>query len=118
MSNSKLCEAFVLESTWVPEYIQRGWGNGYVIINSTHPLFGKDYTESCTSTIEAHGGITFSGIGSSLGDHLPGKFKGCEDLWVFGFDTAHYGDTKENWPKEAVIAETDRLREQLLKMYK
>jgi hypothetical protein len=37
-----------------------------------------------------------------------------KDWWVIGFDTGHYGDTMERWPKEAVEAETKRLFCQLL----
>ena len=34
-------------------------------------------------------------------------------MWAFGFDTAHCTDSLEKWPKEAVMAETMRLKDQI-----
>ena len=36
-----------------------------------------------------------------------------DDWWIFGFDTAHWGDNKYNWDRQAVIEETLSLMEQL-----
>ena len=84
-----------------------------------------------------HGGITFSepaiigeeSIGSKrkINPEYVGKrnliLNGAEfitnnteigdDWWIFGFDTAHYGDNKYNWDKEAVIEETISMMERL-----
>lgn len=34
-----------------------------------------------------------------------------EEYWVFGFDTCHFEDNKDNWTKEKVIEETLKLKE-------
>jgi hypothetical protein len=83
--------------------ITRGWGNGYVAVPPTHPAY-KIYYDNID--IDIHGGLTYSQYGN--GKIAP------KDWWVFGFDTAHYNDSLENWPKEAVEAETKRLFSQLL----
>ena len=36
-----------------------------------------------------------------------------DDWWIFGFDTAHWGDNKYNWDRQAVIEETLSMMEQL-----
>jgi hypothetical protein len=83
--------------------IQRGWGNGYVAIPPTHPLYEIHYDNV---DIDIHGGLTYSQHGSGI--YVP------KDWWVFGFDTSHYNDNLTRWPKEAVEAETKRLYCQLL----
>lgn len=90
----------------------RGWGNGYVAVPPSHCMHGVDYDrlyylfEDRPNQISVHGGLTYSDFGD--GEHAP------KNWWVFGFDTAHYRDTIEKWPKEAVEAETKRLFCQLL----
>ena len=39
-----------------------------------------------------------------------------KDGWVFGFDTAHYNDSMERWPKEAVEMETENLKSQFVEL--
>jgi len=85
--------------------IKKGWGNGYVAIPPTHPLYKIDYNELVLD-ITVHGCLSYSQFGD--GKNAP------KDWWVFGFDTSHYNDNLENWPKEAVEAETKRLFCQLL----
>jgi hypothetical protein len=85
--------------------IKSGYGNGYVAVPPTHPAYKMDY-DTLLYPIEIHGGLTYSDFGN--GENAP------KHWWVFGFDTAHFGDTIENWPKEAVEAETKRLFSQLL----
>lgn len=113
---------------------------GYVGIDERHPLHGKDYNDYIPSratadrefdlsdrgsapvmaaltvdpeksdagmwpislALVAHGGITFA----STFDH-------DKELWWFGFDCGHAGDTAENCPPEYVKAQTKRLAEQL-----
>lgn len=36
------CYPFVVENTWMT-WEEHGWGNGYVGITKTHPLYGKRY---------------------------------------------------------------------------
>lgn len=92
--------------------IKRGWGNGYVAVHPSHVLYKKDYDrvfyllEDTEYQISVHGGLTYSDFGD--GDNAP------KEWWVFGFDTSHFGDSIENWSKEAVEAETKKLFCQLL----
>lgn len=76
-----------------------GWGNGYVHLPPGHKWYGWDYN---TIPVDIHGGLTF---GQWDKEHIN---------WVIGFDTAHSGDTLENWPKERVIEETNDLLKQCL----
>ena len=85
--------------------ITRGWGNGYVAVPPTHPAYKMDY-DTLMYSIDVHGGLTYSQFGN--GKNAP------KDWWVFGFDTSHWNDNLDKWPKEAVEAETKRLYCQLL----
>ena len=109
--------------TWLPN-CATGWGNGYVAVPKSHPLFGKEYIDSDeVSDIAIHGGITYSeGLALSFLTPLPDVHpddltefeyaqKNPDDYWVFGFDTAHWQDSPITWPKERVIQETDKLAE-------
>jgi len=90
-------------------FFKRGWGNGYVAVPPTHPLHLEDITQdkiSLVQSLDVNGGVTYNDHGDGV--HAP------EDWWVFGFDTSHFGDIIEKWPKEAVEAETKRLYCQLL----
>jgi len=96
------------------QVIKRGWGNGYVAVPPSHLLYKKDYNrvfyllEDTEYQISVHGGLTYSDFGD--GDNAP------KDWWVFGFDTAHFGDYIDTWPKERVIEETKKLFWQLLEL--
>ena len=100
------------------EKFECGYANGYVAVPKTHPWFGKSYVGDIEDQIEVHGGLTYSGkfptssdlIMIEKGDVLP------EDNWVFGFDTAHYGDNLFNCSKVSCIAETLALKVQLEKI--
>ena len=85
----------------VLDRLDKGWGNGYVAVPPTHPAYKVDFDK-----FNIHGGITYTGFGN--GQDAP------RDWWVLGFDTSHYDDNIEQWPKEAVEAETKRLFCQLL----
>jgi len=84
----------------------KGWGNGYVIIPKDHWLHGIHYND-VSLHIEVHGGLTFSNYTKVL------KPKTKDHSWCFGFDTAHFGDSLKNWPKEKVLKETEALARQL-----
>jgi len=89
--------------------IKRGWGNGYVAISPKHCLYGKgENSPSIRGKIKVHGGLTYAQHGD--GDYVP------KDWWVFGFDTSHFGDDINIWPKERVIEETKELFIQLLEI--
>ena len=95
------------KDTYGFELIQRGWGNGYVAVSPTHPAYKISY-DDLWKTISIHGVLTYSEFGDN--ENAP------RNWWVFGFDTAHFGDNIEKWSKEAVEAETKKLFCQLLDM--
>jgi hypothetical protein len=105
----------LMESHWADKRkelaIEVGWGNGYVLIPQGHPLHGVEYDNI---NVDVHGGLTFSRL--VTGDLMEAFGLELSDLgdWMVGFDTAHYQDSLEKWPKEAVQAETERLRDQLI----
>jgi hypothetical protein len=95
--------------------------NGYVGVPEEHPWFKKGYDEalcghngcyehSPETTIEVHGGLTYSGKG----------FENGEGFWWFGFDTGHsfddprYGGTVKT--EAYVRQECYKLAQQLLKV--
>ena len=92
--------------------LEHGWGNGYVLIPEGHPLHGVEYDEI---HVDVHGGLTYSNLVDDemleYWDELSPEDKGS---WCVGFDTAHSGDDVYRWPKSAVEAETNRLRDQLM----
>jgi len=95
-------------------YSGYGWGCGYVVVPPGHPYHGADYDHV---PVEVNGGLTFGERADDLANwpEITDADKGC---WVFGFDTAHYGDTPEKWPdKQSVLAEANRLKKQLEKLW-
>lgn len=96
--------------------IERGWGNGYVCIPEGHPLHGLSYDDiHRLYEIDVNGGLTFAEKGSACRSDkwVSPDFVNDND-WVVGFDTAHYGDTIEQWPDEtSVLKEAERLAEQI-----
>lgn len=97
-------------------FIEKGWGNGYVIIPKGHFLNGMHYDEihEKYEQLDVHGGLTFSDKVENLKDHWPEVKDEDADGWMVGFDTCHYMDNIKKWPKEAVQAEADKLLNQLL----
>ena len=76
---------------------ERGWGNGYAIVPKGNHLYGKSTSEvhamlSKRSDIKLYSEITFSGTMNYEGKQYSS----------IGFDTNHFGDTIEKWPKEKV----------------
>ena len=88
--------------------LKRGWGNGYVVIPPIHPWHNKDYNDI---DVEVHGGLTFGEPYETLS--WPELTEADKGHWIIGFDTCHYSDTKERWPKEAVREETKILMKQV-----
>jgi len=107
-------EYFVVENTWLKGFMDKGWGNGYVIIPPGHPLHGKHYDE-ISEHINIHGGLTYSRpvFNGSWWSDIP--YTAHPEGWVVGFNTAHFGDNQVEWSKEAVIMETVRLAGKLIK---
>ena len=98
---------FVRKNTWLSG-TDNGWGNGYVVIPKDHKLYGIDYDDIC---VTVHGGLTFGEFATNLNNWE--EVKDSNNGWVVGFDTSHCDDTILNWSKEAVIAETERLKIQI-----
>ncbi len=98
-------KACVKKITWFKSTrdCYNGWGNGYVEIPKGHPLYKKDMHDM---ELYVHGGITFA---QTIDD--PKQFNDIfnKGAFVVGFDTMHGGDNSENWSKEQVIFETNRL---------
>lgn len=105
-------KSIIIENTWLSRDLCKfGWGNGYVFIHNGHQLHGIDYNEI---DVNIHGGLTFSkevDLDMILNWKLDKELLGT---WCIGFDTAHYGDDLQKWPKEKVQKETDYLVKQIL----
>ena len=95
---------YVLENINFMGIASGGWGNGYVAVPPSHCLHGHCIIDH----VEVHGGVTYNGYGYHLNSP--------KGWWVFGFDTAHFGDDLEKWPKEAVEEETKKLFHQLFEI--
>lgn len=82
--------------------------NGYVSIPKDHAWSGKEYDEIMQEhkyEVPAHGGLTFSGRGSSLGNEC------LQDNWVIGFDTAHAGDLSIIMLARGIVFDRDQYRD-------
>ena len=99
-----------------------GWGNGYVLLPSNHPLYGVDYD---SIAVDVHGGLTFSDNFNTRflewienreidGDVTRENFEKFDNYWMIGFDTGHSGDGLDTCPKSYVMNETNNLLEQCL----
>lgn len=91
---------FIKENDWS----KRGWGNGYVVLDKDHPFYGLHCDDI---DVDVHGSLTFGKyIDQNFIDSWEGLLQKDLDKYIIGFDTAHSGDTLENWSKENVEAET------------
>ena len=130
------CVGFIRSNSWADISLGHGEYNGYVAVPPTNKYHGKSYLD-IDEIISVHGGLTFSEPASyekivfSPNHEVLFKCTGKrnpvltdaeiftenkeigDDWWIFGFDTFHSGDTPEEWDRAAVIAETERLLEQL-----
>lgn len=113
--------------------LEHGTHNGYVAVPPKNKYHGKSWDEM--EDFNVHGGITFSQPviysdkmnGKEIRKEYIGKRNKVleeaefitenteigDDWWIFGFDTAHWGDNKYNWDKQAVIEETISMMERL-----
>lgn len=109
-------KTFLKKNNWASAGIERGWGNGYVALPRRHPYFGLGYDEINDKIGRfVHGGLTFSKNSDNIKEWE--EVEDMEDMWVVGWDTAHYGDTKDNWPKERVLEENETLSIVLVKVW-
>jgi len=105
--NNNLPEQYCLKS---------GYANGYVAVPPEHPLHGKSFVDF---TLDVHGGVTFTDHYGTVNrnfkniEYIDDASDVSDNWWVIGFDTCHFEDSLERWPKEAVIAETQNLKHQL-----
>ena len=102
-----------------PIFFERGWGNGYLVFDITHPLHGRHYDEINTSRhMQAHGGWTYSQIAGAhfLKNDIKliaienEKLQIDTDDWIIGFDTSHMGDDLNSCKKDYVINHTKDLK--------
>lgn len=98
-----------------------GYANGYVAVPEEWELLPFD-EETDDYVTDIHGGITFGSSGNNLPplwdpdkiETVYGNFSDLDESYtVLGFDTCHWGDNLENWPRERVIEETLRLMNQI-----
>lgn len=89
---------------WFKDLVQRGWGNGYVAVPPKHPLHGVHMERISVGT---HFEISYTDYPSP---HIALAHEINPRHWLIGFDTMHSGCTLENWPKERVVEETERLK--------
>jgi hypothetical protein len=99
----------------ISHLIQRGWGNGYVIIPKGHALHGIDYNEINKSfDVNVHGGLTYSElIDEEFVENIKNLHSYDIGCWMIGFDTAHYGDSLQKWPRAKVLLEANSLLQQV-----
>lgn len=83
-----------------------GWGCGYVLIPPGHPFYAMPYEEI---PVKVHGGLTFSEYANDMDWE---ETQDEDKKYVIGFDTAHYKDSPESWPKSRVLEETYALETQ------
>lgn len=93
-----------------------GWGNGYVIIPQGSIFHGLNYDQihDLCPELDVHGGLTFSTeITLDIIESNWPVHSSEIGMWIVGFDTAHFNDSLERWPKERVQQEVDKLASQL-----
>ncbi len=90
-----------------------GWGNGYISIPEDHPFLAL--VPQIETTINIGQPYTFNSTFKFMNEHFPpsgnhwtystfGPVEGCEGMYAtFGFDTAHEGQTAENWPRQHIV---------------
>jgi len=104
---------FAIKAPLVLKDYKKGWGNGYIAVPPNHFLWGMGY-DKINELVDVHYGLTFSDIIDSASTTF--KQYAPEGYWVFGYDTAHYDDSLEKWPQEAVEAETKKLFTQIFEL--
>ncbi len=123
--------AFVGRSPWYNAPKQDFLGfmsewNGYVAIekdldpadcdyDKLNNLLGGDYP---------HGGVTFAEFGYNIPKEVLNNYEQDNDLininWddyvIYGFDTLHYGDNRDMWPKDKVFFEAEYFEQNLINL--
>lgn len=91
----------------------RGRYNGYVILGKNHPFDGA---KDILGNYDVHGGITFANKLKDFNIDPYPELWAYADNWVVGFDTAHAGDTAENWGLDKTVDETIKLSQLMNKV--
>jgi hypothetical protein len=93
--------------------LETGWGNGYISLPPSHPLYEKHYNNINDNDeyFIPHGLWTYSNYFSSFNkNHISLIYFNDIEIndkdWILGFDTSHLGDNPKNWNKNKVIKET------------
>ena len=108
----KELKSFTIEAEFIPTFMERGWGNGYVAIPKGHKLYEVDYQHEAFYDVDVNGGLTYGNSAENLLKDPEGR--GIDPkAWVLGFDTAHLYDTMGRWPELAVEEEANKLLEQV-----
>ncbi len=83
-----------------------GFRCGYVAVEPGHPFHGKHYNEVKIGDEypDVHGGLTYAAPCAGAVCH-----DGPEDLWWFGFDAGHLGDSPD--PENPKVKEMNALLE-------
>ena len=106
-------ETFIVKNTWLHSDIW--WGNWYVTIPKTHPLYWVKYND--IDDIDIHWWLTYWDFVSEQWANRVWIDKSLVWKFVLWFDTSHFWDTSEKWTKEKVQEEANSLLEQV-KNYK
>jgi hypothetical protein len=107
---------FIIENGWLRDRIigwHIGWGNGYVAIPPKHRWYQKDF-DYLNDRIKIHGGITFCRRAREIIGPVKEYLINDVDYWVIGFDTGHYMDSIELWPRYRVKQEAEKLLQQVI----
>ena len=98
-------------------YGQCGWGNGYVLISSDHPMSGVH----CDQALYFECELTFGGQFSTEMLELCGINKNiakdADKYWVFGFDTMHVWNNRVTHDANWVANEAVQLAAEFKKAY-
>lgn len=101
----------IKENTWLSG-MDKGYGNGYVVLPVGHRWHGMNYNEI---PVEVHYGLTFGSVATpELVEYWPELDETDLGAYVIGFDTCHYRDTAESCPRSFVEYETENLKQQCL----
>lgn len=85
-----------------------GFANGYVGLPLDHPWSEKK--DNYDLPVNVHGGVTW------CDDHLPDTPPDGKHFWI-GFDTRHYGDSRDTCPNMYCYIQTFSMYQQALDAY-
>lgn len=123
--------AFVGRSPWhnAPKQdflgLMSEW-NGYVAVEKDLDPADCDYDKlnDLLGDDCPHGGVTFAEFGYNIPKEVLNNYEQDNDLininWddyvIYGFDTLHYGDNRDMWPKDKVFFEAEYFEQNLINL--